>query len=243
MSKSRKIGIQPAGENKPWKASFLEEGASFLQSNAPVKQFDIYVNGFHCCKNDPDMHMEAHHYCRQVNGEFFQCVLFDGNTEDANLIGIEYIISERLFNELAPDEQAYWHPHNFEVFSGELIAPGLPDIAEKEMLKFLVNSYGKTWHTWKTSNHNRIEEGDRLPLGDPQLMWSFNRFGELDEKMKLDRNQAFGIDEQKKQLERKDMASAAHPQRGVDALKHAFPQADGRPPGVKDAEESGNSDG
>lgn len=238
MSKDRRIGVRPPGEGKPWKASFLEEGAALLQSHAPVKQFDIYVNGFHCCKHDTGMHMEAHHYCHQVNGEFLQCVLFDGNAEDANLIGIEYIISERLFNTLPPEEQAYWHPHNFEVFSGELIAPGLPDAAEKEMLKFLVNSYGKTWHTWKTSNHNRIEAGDSLPLGDPQLMWSFNRFGELDEQMKIDRNQAFGIDEKKKQQERADLASAAHPQRGVNALKEAFPNADGRPVGVKDVDES-----
>ncbi len=37
--------------------------------------------------------MEAHHYCRVVNDDLLQCVLFDGNTRDANLIGIEYIIS------------------------------------------------------------------------------------------------------------------------------------------------------
>jgi hypothetical protein len=236
MSKERKIGVQPAGGDKPWKPALLEAGARLLQSHAPVTQFGIYMHGFHCGKHDPSMHMEAHHYCHQVNGEFFQCLIFDGNTPDANLIGIEYIVSERLFNQLAPEEQAYWHPHNFEIFSGELIAPGLPDVAEKEMLKFLVNSYGKTWHTWMTSNHNRIEEGHSLPLGEPKLMWSFNRFGELDEAMKNDRNRAFGIDEAQKQREREDLASAAHPQRGVDALKAAFPSANGRPPGVIDSD-------
>lgn len=55
-------------------------------------------------KHESAMHMEAHHYYRQVNGEVFQCVLFDGNTQDANLIDIEYIISERLFNELPAEE-------------------------------------------------------------------------------------------------------------------------------------------
>ncbi len=238
MSKKRKIGVSPAGEGKPWKASILEGGAGLLQDNAPVKQFDIYVHGFHCAKHEPAMHMEAHHYCRQVNGEFFQCVLFDGNTQDANLIGIEYIISERLFNELPAEEQSYWHPHNFEVFSGELIAPGLPDAAEKEMLKYLINSYGKTWHTWMTSDHNDISHGDTLPLGDPRLMWSFNRFHELDDVMLQDRNKAFDIDERKKMEERENMVSDAHPQRGVDALKEAFPHADGRPEGVKDAGDS-----
>lgn len=236
MTKPRKTGMRPAGSDKPWKPAALEAGARLLQGHAPAKQFDIYMNGFHCGKHDPSMQMEAHHYCRQVNGEFFQCVIFDGNTEDANLIGIEYIISERLFDSLPPGEQAYWHPHNFEIYSGELVAPGLPDAAEKEMLRFLVNSYGKTWHTWMTSNHNRVEDGHALPLGEPSLMWSFNRFGELDEAMKTDRNRAFGIDEEKKRREREDLAPAAHPQRGVDALKDAFPAADGRPPGVTDVD-------
>lgn len=139
MSKDRRMGTRPRGEGKPWKAALLEQGASLLQDNTPVKQFDIYMVGFHCGRHDSAMQMEAHHYCRQVNGEFFQCVIFDGNTRDANLIGIEYIISERLFDELAPEEQARWHPHNFEVFSGELVAPGLPDAAETAMLKFLAH--------------------------------------------------------------------------------------------------------
>jgi hypothetical protein len=237
MSKERKIGISPAGEGKPWKASLLESGADFLQNNAPVQQFDIYMAGFHCAKHEPGMQMEAHHYCHQVNGEFLQCILFDGNTRDANLIGVEYIISERLFDSLPAEEQAHWHPHNYEIFSGELVAPGLPSSAEKAMLSFLVNSYGKTWHTWKTCEHNDPSRGDALPIGEPQLMWSFNRFGELDDAMKKDRNQAMGVNDDKKRSERSDLAVNAHPQRGVNALKNAFPDADDRPAGVADRDE------
>jgi uncharacterized protein DUF1264 len=61
-------------------------------------------------------------------------VLFDGNTKDANLIGIEYIVSERLFESLPADEQRFWHPHNCESLSGQLIAPGLPEAAEHAFL-------------------------------------------------------------------------------------------------------------
>ena len=96
------------------------------------------------------MQMEAHHFCRQVNQDFLQCTIFDGNTADANLIGIEYIISERLFATLPADERASWHPHNYEILSGQLTAPGLPEAAERAFLKELMNSYGKTWHTWHT---------------------------------------------------------------------------------------------
>jgi hypothetical protein len=165
--------------------------------------------------------MEAHHFCRQVNQDLLQCVIFDGNTKDANLIGIEYIISERLFGTLADDERPYWHPHNYEILSGQLTAPGLPEVAERAFLEQLMNSYGKTWHTWHTGRHDG-EPGDRLPLGDPKLMWSFNRDGEADERLKQHLQQGMGIDEAAKREHRSGLAAEAHPQHGVDAMAGEF---------------------
>ena len=231
---SRDSPARPPGEDKSFKDKVLKKGASWLQSHTPLTHFDAYVVGFHCAKHDPAMQMEAHHYCKMVNDEFIQCIIFDGNTEEANLIGIEYIISEGLFDELPEEEKNYWHPHNYEVLSGELIAPGLPDAAEKELMKLLINSYGKTWHTWHTGRHDQ-GPGDRLPLGDPRLMWSFNRFGEADETMKRDRDESMQLDPERKRKQRQDLAEQAHPQRGVDTLKDAFPDARESPPGVRDA--------
>ena len=76
----------------------------------PIRGFDHYLDGFHVMKDEPSHHMEAHHYCKGMNEEFTQCVIFDGNTKDANMIGLEYIISEepvrdaggRREEELAP---------------------------------------------------------------------------------------------------------------------------------------------
>ncbi|WP_437599383.1 DUF1264 domain-containing protein [Sorangium sp. So ce590] len=34
----------------------------------------------------------AHHDCKGINEEFTQCVIFDGNTKDAHLIGVEYLL-------------------------------------------------------------------------------------------------------------------------------------------------------
>lgn len=231
----REPPVHPPGGGKSLKATLLEKGADWLQDVAPVKQFDIYVAGFHCARHAPSMQMEAHHYCHQVNGEFLQCILFDGNTENVNLIGIEYIISERLFGELPRDEQPYWHPHNFEILSGQLVAPGLPEAAEKELMKMLVNSYGKTWHTWHSGRHDQ-GAGNALPLGEPRLMWSFNRDGEADEAMKRDRDEAMQVDTARKRRERQELVSRTHPQRGVDLLKEAFPDAEeAPPPGVREA--------
>ena len=191
--------------------------------------------GFHCAKHAPDMQMEAHHYCKQVNSDFLQCAIFDGSTNDANLIGLEYIISEKLFDGLPEEEKAYWHPHNYEVLSGQLAAPNLPDAAEHELMRLLINSYGKTWHTWHTGRQDGLgPAADPLPFGDADLMWSFNRDEEVDPRLKEDLNSAMGIDEMKNREKRRDLADLTHAQRGVDTLKSAFPNAGGSPPGVRD---------
>lgn len=213
--------VSPAGSGKGAWLAALEKGADLLQDTAPLKDFDAYVVGFHCAKDGPDMQMEAHHYCRVVNDDLLQCVLFDGNTRQANLIGIEYIISESLFDGLPEPERAYWHPHNYEVLSGQLVAPGLPDAAEKAFLEQLMNSYGKTWHTWHTGRHDG-QPGMNLPLGDPKLMWSFNRDGECDEGLARSRNEAMGLDTEAKRRKRASLASEAHPQGGVDAMADQF---------------------
>lgn len=226
--------VSPAGESKGAWLAVLEQGANLLQEAQPLKHFDVYVVGFHCAKQAPHMQMEAHHYCRVVNDDFIQCTIFDGNTSQANLIGIEYIISEALFEDLPEAEKAYWHPHNYEVFSGELVAPGLPDVAEAAFMKQLVNSYGKTWHTWHTGRHDG-QPGDSLPMGDPQLMWSFNRRGECDEALKQNRDRTMQLNVDSKARERQSYLGLARPQHGVATLADAFSHT--QPvPGVKDAD-------
>jgi hypothetical protein len=223
----------PAGQGKGMWLTVLEQGAKVLQHAAPLKGFDVYVVGFHPAKDDPSMQMEAHHFCRVVNDDFIQAALFDGNTADANLIGIEYIVSERLFQTLPVEERRYWHPHNFELLSGQLVAPGLPAVAEKALMKRLLNSYGKTWHTWHTGRHD-AGGGHSLPLGDPMLMWSFNRDGECDPALERDRESALDLDTAATREQRRDLADQAHPQHGVDALKDRF-TGTSPVPGVVDA--------
>lgn len=123
MTTGRPPKLRPPGDAKTlWRAT-LETGSNVLQTRAPLEAYDVYVVGFHWARHDPHMHMEAHHFCAQVNLDVLQCAIFDGNTGDVNLIGIEYITSEKLFNSLPAEEKGCWHPHNYEVFSGQLIAP------------------------------------------------------------------------------------------------------------------------
>jgi hypothetical protein len=160
------------GSETSARTAALESAANAAQSKGPVSKISYYLDGFHPAKADPEMQMEAHHYCNQVNQDFAQCVLYDGNTADARLMGVEYIVSAKVYETLPEGEKAFWHPHNYEILSGQLRMPGVPEAAEKAALKDKINSYGKTWHTWMTGVHGG--GGDQLTLGPAQLQWSFN---------------------------------------------------------------------
>jgi hypothetical protein len=209
--------VEPLGSRKSTKLETLSAGSKMLQTNAPPAQLDAYLVGLHPMKAHPDMQMEAHHFCRQVNQDFAQCVLYDGNTPEANLNGIEYIISEKLFGTLPAGEKQYWHPHNFEILSGQLVAPGLPEVAEKEFLETKMNSYGKTWHVWNTG-HFGMNDADRLPLGDPKLAWSFNHDGEALPGLIGQMEKRVDVKVAKKRAARQELAKRARPQEGADAL-------------------------
>ncbi len=224
--------LQPQGQQKTAKTQMLETGAAILQVNSPLESLDIYLDGFHASKDNPSHQMEAHHFCHQVNEDFAQCALFDGNSRQANLIGIEYIISETLFESLPEPEKKYWHPHNFEILSGQLIAPGIPEMAEQELMKGKMNSYGKTWHVWNSAPFGKT--GDKIPFGEPSLEWSFNHDGEALPGLVEQRDQRLNVKTGELRNKRAELNALAKSQTGVDALKGKFPAAATPLPGVTD---------
>jgi hypothetical protein len=48
----------------------------------------------------------------------------------------------------------------YEVSSGQLVAPRVPGIAERQDMQKLCGTYGKTWHMWQ------VDRGDPLPYGE-----------------------------------------------------------------------------
>ena len=170
----RLFGQTPAPQQQPESAEtkLMGMGSHLLQGKHPIDQIDAHVCGLHFYNGDPGRQVIAHHFCSHRSEEFLQCVIYDANQADARLIGIEYIISARLFGGLPEEEKRYWHSHQFEVKSGQLTAPGIPQPVEHELMKKLVNTYGKTWHTWQ---YDRYAD---LPLGVPQLMMGFTQEGQ-----------------------------------------------------------------
>jgi hypothetical protein len=207
----REEGTAIPGGEKSTKSRMLAMGADVLQNQAPISAINMYLNGFHFYADDMGRQVEAHHYCHHVNEDFFQCAIYDGNKSDSRLIGIEYIVSEKIFKTLPADEKPLWHSHRYETTSGELVMPRIPMEVEHAAIASLVNTYGKTWHTWQ------IDRDAALPLGIPQLMMGFTNDGQLEPAMVARRDKELGISTTKERRNREDLAKSARPvQAGAD---------------------------
>ncbi|KAL4418775.1 hypothetical protein ABPG77_001642 [Micractinium sp. CCAP 211/92] len=176
----------------------LDVGRDLLQSFAPLKAVHEHVCAWHFYAHDMGRQVEVHHYCSHPSEEFRQCCLFDSDQRGARLIGLEYIISERLFRELPEQEKKYWHSHRYEVGSGLLVAPRVPGLAERQDMQKLIGTYGKTWHTWQ------VDRGDPLPYGPPQLMMAFTGEGQVLPELVAERDARCGISTAEKGKERRE---------------------------------------
>jgi hypothetical protein len=192
--------VNAPGADTTAKTDVLEAGAAALQNKEPLEAINAYMDGFHFYNGNMAGQMEAHHYCALLNEDVTQCVIYDSNGKDAKLMGVEYIVSEKLFKGLPAEEKHLWHSHVHEVRSGQLIAPGIPEAAEKELMRKIAGTYGKTWHTWHTDQH------EELPLGSPMLMMGFTQDGQVNEPMVTARDQRFRASTAENRKNRADIA-------------------------------------
>ncbi|WP_423146150.1 OBAP family protein [Rubrolithibacter danxiaensis] len=202
--------VKSPGAEKSGKDKVLETGADLLQKKTPLSKINTYLDGFHFYNGNMNAQMEAHHYVSQLNDDLYQAIIYDGNGEDAKIMGIEYIITEKLFKQLPEEEKKLWHSHQYEVKSGTLIAPGIPDAAEHELMEKLVSTYGKTIHTWHT------DQEKVLPLGAPMIMMGFTKDGQIQPHLVEERDKRFKISTEETRKKRRDIP-AGKPDAGANA--------------------------
>lgn len=152
-----------------------------------VGQFGLHVCAFHVGKDDPKLQVESHHYCTVLRDGVLQCVVYDADRGNAKLIGVEYIVSEEIFKTLPAEEKKFWHPHGFEIRAGLLTMTGIQPDCEKKLVKGLLKTWGKVWHTWPDPKTD-------LPIGPPVLMWSANKEGEVRDELIRARDKRYNID-------------------------------------------------
>ncbi|MFO0974505.1 MAG: OBAP family protein [Phycisphaerae bacterium] len=182
-----------------------------------LEKIHLYLCAFHIAKENPKFQIEAHHYCSPAGKDVHQCVVFDGNGADAKLLGVEYIITDAAYRSLPDAEKKYWHPHAYEILSGQLVAPNMPKEGD-DMFPGLIRTWGKTWHTWR-------DPATPYPVGEPLLMWSANGDGQIDDKLVAKRDAKFGIETKQIRERRKTMNMAVPslpPPKSMDELGRQF---------------------
>jgi hypothetical protein len=120
--------------------------------------------GVHLQADSPSKWQLAYHYCKPVNDNVFQCILYDGTGLDAKLIGIEYLVSNEIYEQMDPEERKFWHPHQYEIDSGLLKCLTLTGEKEQEVYGKVRTLWGKITHTWV--------DGKGYPEGPSKLFWS-----------------------------------------------------------------------
>ena len=140
---------------------------SVARDKAPIKTLlhcPLAFAGVHLLKELPEHSRVAYHFCTEVNGDLNQCVLYDGTGPDAKLIGIEYLVSDAVYQKMPPEEKAFWHDHKYEVDGGYLKSLTQTGDEEQRTLGKIRTSWGKVYHTWAS--------GTDYPRGPARLFWS-----------------------------------------------------------------------
>lgn len=161
-------------------------GVSVVPKNpvaeTPLETFHQRLCGFLIHRDSGHQSTAFYHVAHLPNMK--QAIIFNGQGENAKVIGIEYIISERLYDELPSEEKQLWHPHRFEVESGLLAALG-----QQSNLQ-VANEYKTTWgkavYTWPDPN-------TRIPTGQPRVMAPPTQLAQVDEQRIRERDADLNI--------------------------------------------------
>ncbi|KAH0182596.1 hypothetical protein KCV03_g10259, partial [Aureobasidium melanogenum] len=148
----------------------------------------LFFNGFHFVNGELSHQMQANHHCAIVRDDFIQCVIYDSHYSPSRLRGIEYITNNETFQTFSAEEKQLWHSHSYEVTSGSLYEPGMPQPVDDALMSILVTTYGKTFHTWRWDERN-----NSLPLGIPELVMGFTADGQLFDNETVTRDSEYGL--------------------------------------------------
>ncbi|KAE8811499.1 Oil body-associated protein 2A [Hordeum vulgare] len=200
----------PAGKPTTTSTMLLDKGAAALQSLRPVKQIKQHVCTFALYAHDPHRQVETHHFVSRLNQDVLQCPVYDSDDKHARLIGVEYIVSRKIFESLPAEEQKLWHSHAHKIKTGLWANPWVPSMLGKAELDHMAGTFGKFWCTWQ------VDRGDRLPLGAPALMVSpqAERVGAVRSDLVRKRDQKYSFSTEELKAARADVEVPAEPRPG-----------------------------
>jgi hypothetical protein len=111
-----------------------------------------------------DPSLRVWHFCKPNDKIMMVCQLYDSNSPNATLIGVEYMITSDAYAALPARDKPNWHYHK-EEFAPDRADPKFPQLSEQQQnstLKKLEETYGKVIIMWNPS--------DKGPVYPPQII-------------------------------------------------------------------------
>jgi hypothetical protein len=199
------------GDRETLKSRVGETISSAIQSFKPLKSLDTHVASVKCYSKDSKRQLPVHEYLGHLNEDVMQAVITDSDKPNAKIIGVEYIITQKVFDRLPEEEQKLWAYKAPEVISGAMVAPSMPMSMEHKLMEDLAPTYGKSFALWQVDKYP-------LPLGVPQLLLA-PTFETLSKDLLKSRDRELGVDTQKEIKDRQDI----HPPRESPGSNHGEP--------------------
>jgi hypothetical protein len=128
-------------------------------AKSPAIGYNIHILAPHR-HEDGTVHGPYHHYCKVINPEVMQCMIFLSTDPDAELVEVEYFIDKKLVRENVTLEQwnRHYHDHAAEVASGNVQVLDTTPQQAKEIAAAASKTDGIIFHMWSM--------GSKVPNGD-----------------------------------------------------------------------------
>jgi hypothetical protein len=127
----------------------------------PLEGYTIHVSAPHMMNGE--VIGPFHHYCKPINADIIQCILFESTDANARLTEVEYMISKKLARKVIPEwsHQQNWHDHKEEIETGRVAIHTPSDPKEQAKLaEYVGKTDGIIFHLWP----------DGAPIPDGSVM-------------------------------------------------------------------------
>jgi Protein of unknown function (DUF1264) len=130
---------------------------------SPSQGWNLHIDAQ---KHFGDAHPDeiAHHWCKPVSDGVTECQIYASDNPDAQLVGIETIVSPSAYKSFPASEQAVWHYHKDEIPKVNATLPGMTPDQAKKVVDSISDTYGKIWIMYDPMATNN------MPTGQPQVV-------------------------------------------------------------------------
>lgn len=142
----------------------------------PLKGYTIHVTAPHIM--DGEVIGPFHHYCKPINADIIQCILFESTDENARMTEVEYMVSKKLARSVIPkwSHLQNWHDHKQEIETGRVAILNPTDPKEqKGLAEYVSDTDGIIFHLWP--------KGAPIPDGSVMIAQSVGHWEALHGKM------------------------------------------------------------